>query len=99
MQLPPREIVGQIGGRKRQIDPVTKWVEYKHGMVEFSEAVLSFTPLWSRILENPYVNTGSLARPFAHSLAPLTCLLARSLIHSLVVNDGYFCCVLFCCGL
>ena len=94
MQLPPREIVGQIGGRKRQIDPATKWMEYKHGMVEFSEAVLSSTPLWSRITNNPYVNTGPLAGSFAHSLAPLTRLLAHSLPwSSWKVNDGYFCCV------
>ena len=43
---------------------------------DFTRQPPSPKPLWSRILKNPEVSTGPLARPFARSLAPLTHLLA-----------------------
>ena len=53
--------------------------------------------LWSGTNKNRDVSTGPLARPFAHSLAPLTCLLtpdcllrSRLPLHSLVFSLAHF---------
>ena len=70
--------------------------------------------LWSKITENPDVSTEPLTRPFTHSLAPLTCLLAppwllrlraplrcTHLLPSLWESEslnGCFCCAFFCSG-
>ena len=42
-----------------------------------------YSALWSRTAKNPDVSTGLFAYPFTHSLAVLTCSLARPLTHRL----------------
>ena len=51
---------------------------------------VSIFALWARITKNPDCNTGPLARPFAHSLAPLTRLLAL-IAHSAVLTRLLIC--------
>ena len=54
-------------------------------------------PLWARTIKNPDESTGPLACPFAHSLTPLTRLLApqrllclRALLRSLICSLAHF---------
>ena len=96
----------QLGQASWQLFPSHKYpIPFWHVLLHATSFISHPPPssLWLIIVKNTDCSTEPLARPFARSLVPLTCSLARSL-RSLPRSweskwlDGYFFCVFFYSG-